>query len=68
MIQARQNTGNQEPVFKLYHYSPSLAAAMIFLLLFVGTTGMHFYQLFRARTWFMISLAVGGICKSSAIQ
>jgi hypothetical protein len=52
-----------DPVFKLYHYNPSIAAAVIFVLLFVGTTGAHVYQLCRARTWFMIPLAIGGICE-----
>ena len=53
-----------EPVFKLYHYDPTIAGAVIFVLLFVGTTGFHFYQLWRARTWFMIPLMLGGIRKS----
>ncbi|RKK65010.1 hypothetical protein BFJ69_g16508 [Fusarium oxysporum] len=50
-----------EPVFRLYHYDPTIAGAIIFVLLFVGSTGAHFYQLWRARTWFMIPLAIGGI-------
>jgi hypothetical protein len=51
------------PVFKLYHYDPTIAGAVIFVLLFVGTTFFHVYQLWRARTWFMIPLAIGGVCK-----
>jgi hypothetical protein len=56
-----------EPVFKLYHYDPTIAGAVIFVLLFVGTTGFHFYQLWRARTWFMIPLMLGGIRKSPRV-
>jgi hypothetical protein len=52
-----------EPVFKLYHYDPTIAGAVIFVLLFVGTTFFHVYQLWRARTWFMIPLVIGGVCK-----
>jgi hypothetical protein len=64
MLQPRDDASTAEPIFKLYHYNPSIAGAVIFVLLFVGTTGLHFYQLSRARTWFMIPFAIGGICKS----
>ncbi|KAK3303867.1 RTA1 protein [Chaetomium strumarium] len=47
--------------FKLYHYDPSIAGAVVVLLLFLGTTALHFWQLFRARCWFMLPLAIGGI-------
>jgi hypothetical protein len=53
-----------QPVFKLYHYNPTIAGAVIFVLFFLGTTCLHFYQLWRARTWFMVPLVLGGICKS----
>jgi hypothetical protein len=52
-----------ENPFKLYHYDPSIAGAVVVLLLFLGTTALHFWQLFRARCWFMLPLAIGGICR-----
>ncbi|RYP80323.1 hypothetical protein DL770_006270 [Monosporascus sp. CRB-9-2] len=50
-----------ENPFKLYHYDPTTAGALIFVLLFLGTTILHFWQLIRARCWFLIPLAVGGV-------
>ncbi|KAI8710737.1 hypothetical protein NCS52_01533400 [Fusarium sp. LHS14.1] len=47
--------------FSLYHYDPTIAGGVVFALLFLATSGFHFWQLFRARCWFMIPLAVGGI-------
>ncbi|KAJ6007400.1 hypothetical protein N7540_011376 [Penicillium herquei] len=44
-----------------YYYDPSTAAAAIFIVLFGLSSVMHFYQLLRTRTWFMIPFLVGGI-------
>ncbi|KAJ0128311.1 Aminotransferase swnA [Fusarium oxysporum f. sp. albedinis] len=49
--------------FSLYHYDPSIAAAVIMVLLFLGATIFHFWQLIRERCWFTIPLAIGGIRK-----
>ena len=49
--------------FKYYQYNPSSAAAIIFFVLFLCTTLLHFYQLVRTRTWIVIPLVVGGFCK-----
>ncbi|KIL86244.1 hypothetical protein FAVG1_10641 [Fusarium avenaceum] len=49
-----------ESEFKYYHYDPSLAAAIIFIIAFIATTSLHCYQLLRTRTWFMIPFIVGG--------
>lgn len=54
-----------ENPFKLYHYDPTKVGAAIMLLLFLGTTALHCVQLFRARCWFVLPLAFGGICKNS---
>ena len=43
-----------------YRYDPSEAAAILFSILFVLTTSLHFYQLLRTRTWYLIPLLVGG--------
>ncbi|KAK0721773.1 RTA1 like protein-domain-containing protein [Lasiosphaeria miniovina] len=59
---ARQDTAAQEQnPFKLYHYDPTIAGAVVMLLLFLGTTILHFWQLVRARCWFILPLAIGGI-------
>lgn len=47
--------------FRYFHYDPSLAAAVIFVILFAVTTIWHILQLFRTRTWIMIPLVIGGI-------
>jgi hypothetical protein len=49
--------------FKLYHYDPTIAGAVIFVLLFLATTGLHFWQMFKSRCWFLLPLVVGGICE-----
>lgn len=51
--------------YKFYHYDPSMAAAVLFLALFSLTTALHVYQLLATRTWYMIPLVIGGICKQS---
>jgi hypothetical protein len=40
--------------FVLYHYDPSMAAAVIFILLFLATSLFHSFQLFKARLWHFI--------------
>ncbi|OBT58127.1 hypothetical protein VE04_01650 [Pseudogymnoascus sp. 24MN13] len=47
--------------FKLYHYSPSKAAAIVMIVLFAISTLFHTYQLFRKRTWYFIPFVIGGI-------
>ncbi|WKT51449.1 RTA-like protein [Fusarium oxysporum f. sp. vasinfectum] len=47
--------------FSLYHYDPTIVGGVVFALLFLSTTFIHFWQLIRARCWFMIPLAAGGI-------
>jgi hypothetical protein len=48
---------------KLYHYDPSLAAAVIFTLLFAAATGFHIYQMLMTKAHFLIAFCVGGVCK-----
>ncbi|OJJ31248.1 hypothetical protein ASPWEDRAFT_62490 [Aspergillus wentii DTO 134E9] len=50
--------------FTLYYYSPSSAAAGIFVGLFGISTILHFYQFIRTRTWFMIPFCIGGILET----
>lgn len=49
--------------FSFYHYDPSMAGAVIFIILFAGTTIFHIYQMVRTRTWFFIPFVIGGICQ-----
>ncbi|KAL5592669.1 hypothetical protein FOBRF1_006890 [Fusarium oxysporum] len=47
--------------YHLYHYDPSLAAAVIFIILFTATTILHFFQMIQTRTWFFLTFSCGGI-------
>ncbi|KAL4746835.1 hypothetical protein BDW72DRAFT_206999 [Aspergillus terricola var. indicus] len=47
--------------FKFYHYEPSMGGAVLFIILFIATTGYHAFQTFRTRTWFLTSFVVGGV-------
>lgn len=49
--------------FKLYRYTPNLAAAAIFIVLFALTTIYHTYQLIKTRAWYFIAFVLGGICE-----
>ena len=48
--------------FKLYRYDPSMAAAVVFIILFLIATGLHLYQMLRTRTWILIPFILGGVC------
>jgi hypothetical protein len=45
--------------FEYFRYNPSLAAAVIFTILFLLTSVLHIYQLVRTRTWYFTPLVVG---------
>ncbi|KAH6849569.1 putative RTM1-like protein [Alternaria alternata] len=47
--------------FKLYRYNPSMAAAVIFIILFFLITALHSYQMMRTRTWIFIPFVIGGV-------
>ena len=49
--------------FILYHYNPSLVAAIVFIALFSLTTSTHVFQLMKKKTWYFIPFVIGGICK-----
>ncbi|KAJ6191037.1 hypothetical protein N7519_001058 [Penicillium mononematosum] len=46
--------------FELYRYTPSLVAAIIFIVLFVLATAYHLYQVVRTRFWYFTIFVVGG--------
>ncbi|KAJ5183320.1 hypothetical protein N7492_000936 [Penicillium capsulatum] len=50
--------------FTFYYYDPSAAAGAIFVVLFGLSTVLHFYQIIRTRTWFMIPFLIGGILET----
>ncbi|KAL1630699.1 hypothetical protein SLS54_000570 [Diplodia seriata] len=46
--------------YKLYNYSPSLPAAIIFVIAFALTTSFHAFQLIKHKTWYMLAFLIGG--------
>lgn len=46
-----------------HQYEPSLLAALIFVVLFVGSAIHQVYQIIMARSWFFIFFIIGCICK-----
>ncbi|KAF5584627.1 RTM1 [Fusarium subglutinans] len=61
MLLVHRDDAGVDDGFSLYHYHPSIAAAVIVALIFIGITILHFWQLIQKRCWFMIPLAIGGI-------
>ncbi|KAM5342209.1 hypothetical protein ACJ41O_015240 [Fusarium nematophilum] len=55
---------SQDVIFALYRYEPSMAAAAIFIVLFMAITGLHVYQLIMTKTWFFTWFVVGGFMQS----
>ncbi|KAA8910582.1 RTA1 like protein-domain-containing protein [Sphaerosporella brunnea] len=50
--------------FVFYRYTPSLAAATIFMLAFFATSILHAVQLFRTKTWYFIPLLIGALMEA----
>lgn len=64
MLSTRQASGDDtHGGFVFYHYEPSMAAAVIFVLLFGISTILHAVQMGMTRTWFMIPFLLGGLCE-----
>lgn len=53
--------------YYLWRYVPSLAASIIFLILFLVTTVYHSWKIWRTRTRFCIVFAIGGICMQAIV-
>ncbi|OJD15370.1 hypothetical protein AJ78_04375 [Emergomyces pasteurianus Ep9510] len=51
----------EEEFHDFYKYTPSKAAAIIFIALFLPTTGYHTFQLVKKHVWFFIPVVIGGI-------
>lgn len=61
MLLPRQANGDDTLAdFEFYKYTPSMAGAIIFCILFIISTALHSWQMFRTRTWFMIPFVIGG--------
>ncbi|KAJ6112075.1 hypothetical protein N7523_008136 [Penicillium sp. IBT 18751x] len=52
---------DEDATFAFYRYDPSMGGAVLFTILFTGTTFCHIYQLFKNRTWFYIPFVIGGL-------
>ncbi|CAF1054443.1 unnamed protein product [Adineta ricciae] len=46
-----------------FQYDPSIAAASIFLLVFLLVTICHIYQLIRYKTWYLIPIVICGVAE-----
>lgn len=51
--------------FQLYRYTPSLAAAIVGVVVFAILTVMHVGRLFKARAFYFTAFTIGGVCKLS---
>ncbi|KAE8150469.1 RTA1 like protein-domain-containing protein [Aspergillus avenaceus] len=47
--------------YVFYQYSPSVAAAVIFILCYGAGTGFHIFQLWKLKCWFFTTFIVGAI-------
>lgn len=65
-LHPRQSSpGGGLDTFQFYYYTPSTAAAAIFIVIFGLTTALHGWQMFRTKTWFLIPFLIGGCCMPS---
>ena len=53
--------------YYLWNYIPSVAGAVVFILLFFTTSALHFWRLFKTGTKFCWPFALGCICKSKSL-
>ena len=54
---------NDSSTFTSFHYDRSLAAAIIFIVLFSASGAMHGFQMLRQRAWLMVPFLSGCFCK-----
>jgi hypothetical protein len=53
--------------YYLWHYLPSVPAAVIFLILFFVITALLTWRMFKTKTWFCIPFIIGGVCKFTSV-
>jgi hypothetical protein len=61
------SNGEATSDYQLYHYVPSLPAAVVAIVVFAILTIAHCHRLIKRRAWFCIAFAVGGLCECSLI-
>lgn len=49
--------------YYLWNYVPSIAAAVIFILLFFAMTALISWRMWKTKTWFNVPFAIGGFCE-----
>ncbi|KAF7906689.1 hypothetical protein EAF00_000968 [Botryotinia globosa] len=47
--------------YYLWNYVPSTAAAVIFIILFIITTALHTWRMFKTKSWFCTAFCIGGL-------
>ncbi|KAJ5983010.1 hypothetical protein N7481_005109 [Penicillium waksmanii] len=47
--------------YYVWHYVPSIAASIVFILLFLAVTSFHFWKIFRTKVRFTLPFAIGGL-------
>ncbi|KAF1914548.1 RTA1 like protein-domain-containing protein [Ampelomyces quisqualis] len=52
---------NGVPEYVLWPYSPSVAAGVIAVLVFIAITSVHTWRLVKNRTWFCVPFVIGGL-------
>jgi len=50
--------------FQLYHYDPSLPAAVVAVAVFAILTALHILKILRHRSLYFTPFVVGGLCTS----
>ncbi|KAK3935405.1 RTA1-domain-containing protein [Diplogelasinospora grovesii] len=53
------NPNWQTATWSEYRYVPSVGAAVFFCLLFLASTALHMFQMWKTKTWFLTPLVVG---------
>ena len=48
--------------FRLYHYTPSLPAAAVSVVVFTILTGIHTWRMHKAGSVYFIPFTIGGLC------
>ena len=54
--------------YTFWYYTPSIPAAVIFMLSFIVLTGLHSWKLFTTKSWFCIAFTLGGLCMLARLK
>lgn len=60
----RCNPDYKDAEWALYRFAPSMAAAVVFAIMFLLVTIVHVFQMIRTRTWYLTPFCLGGACES----